>query len=117
MHYKPTEDQGSQMACKTVIQDDDAVQLAKDWRENVHTSEMYSAYRTELIDMLNKFQSMCNGHLGLISIAKHRTKFLEEGTQLVRSAQYGDEPNSREFEKVEVKKMLSQSTIKSIHMK
>lgn len=69
--YNLTDDRELQMLRHTFTQDHDSKRLARDWREEHHIFEKYSAYCTEFIDMLTKFQSMREGHLSRISVAKH----------------------------------------------
>lgn len=57
-------------------------------------------------------QSMWDGHLARIGIAKHRIKLLEESTQPAHSNPYRARPKTRDFENVEFEKMLSQKILK-----
>lgn len=63
--------------------------------------------------MLTEFQSMCNGHLGHISVAKNHIELLDKIAHAVHPAPYRASPKTQEFEMVEIDKMLSQKIIES----
>lgn len=54
---------------------------------------------------------MWDGHLDLISVAKHRIKLLDERTQPVHLAPYYARPRTQEFEETGIEKMFKDSTI------
>lgn len=61
--------------------------------------------------MLSKFESMWDGHLIIITTAKHRIELVDLTTPLVRSALYRAGPEVREFKKTEITKMLEDNVI------
>lgn len=85
--------------------------LSQDWLEEGYISEKYFAFPTEFIDMLTNFQSMWDGQLRRVSVAKHRIKLFDESTPTVHSAPYRAAPKAREFEIVKIENMLSQKII------
>lgn len=85
--------------------------FAQDWREEDHISKKYAACYDEFIDKLTKLQSIWNSHLGRISMAMHRIELLDESTRPENSTSYRAGPETREFEKIEIGKMLFQKII------
>lgn len=63
--------------------------------------------------MLSGVQSMWDGHLGQVRIAKCRIELTDECIQPTHSAPHPVEPESRKFEKAEIHKMLLQRLIDS----
>lgn len=61
--------------------------------------------------MLCDFESMWNGNLGQINIAKHRMKLFQVDARPIHSALYRAGSKARESEKKELDKMLSDEII------
>lgn len=97
--YKPTESRDTQMERNNPVQDDDIRKHTQNWREEVTLLNKFFTYRNDFIEMLAEPQTMWNGHLGHINVAKHRFKLLHGNTQPFHSASYRAGPNAREFEK------------------
>lgn len=110
-HYKPNVDRATKMARHTDVLQEDNQRLAHNWRDKVDLSNNHGQYRQQLIDMLSEFESMWDGHLGRISTAKHRIELSDPNTAPVLSAPPHDGPKTREFERIEVDKMLAENVI------
>lgn len=112
VHYKPAEDRESQMTRHHVIQSDDSKRLSEDFGTVVQKSEKYAQCREEFLSMSSNFQSIWDGHLGYIPATKHRLKLPEKHTDPVHSAPNWARSKMRNFEKLEIGKMLKQNVIK-----
>lgn len=106
VHYKPANNKRSQMLRHTVIHNDDTSRLARDWQNEAHLSDKYSAYRDKDFSKLTEFKSMWDENLGGISVAGLRIEFVDKKAQPVYSDPYRAAPKSRELKKIEIKEML-----------
>lgn len=106
VHYRSVEDKESQMSHQTVIQSDDFPRLALDWWHKDHSSYKYSAYRDKFFFISTKFQSNQDEHIGRITVANHRIDFVDGKTQPVHTTSYSAGPKSKNFEELEIEKML-----------
>lgn len=84
-----------------------------DWRKKVNLSNNYSQYRQEFIQMLEPFSKMWDGHLGRISVAKHRIDLMS-GSTPVHSAPYRAGPKVREFQRTKINRMFEQEVLESV---
>lgn len=109
MHYKPAVNRKAQTSRHILVQTDENKRLAQDWRDEFQISEPYTAYSDKCIDKLTELQSIWDGHLGRISVAKDRIKRLDVSTQPVLSAPYRAEPITREVVKIKIEKMLKEN--------
>lgn len=76
----------------------------RDWRVRVDGPEPYSTYSDKFMRMLDEFQSMGDGHLGLIIVAKRRIAPLDDNTQSVHSVPYRAGPETQEIERSRLKR-------------
>ena len=88
----------------------DETRTEADWRSLVNIDEEFADRRDEITAMLDEFASMWDGHLGRVSIAKHRIE-LQPGARPSYSAPYRAGPKARDFEKSEIDKMLKAGVI------
>lgn len=88
------------------VQDEDTKRFAHSWRQEVDIADKYGSYQTRILDMFSEFQHIWNGCLGRINTAKHPIKLLKLSTRPVHSAPYRVGPNTCEFEKANINKML-----------
>lgn len=63
-----------------------------------------TAYRKKFIGMLTEFESLRNGHLGLISVAKQHIELTTDEIRPVHCTSYQAGLSSREVEKIEIDK-------------
>lgn len=63
--------------------------------------------------MLMHFKHVWDGHLGCITTATHPIEMIDPTTRPVDSAPYRAEPKTREFEKLETKKMLGDNVLEA----
>ena len=71
---------------------------------------MTHSKKLELLEMLEKFESMCDGHLGEINITKHRIELLS-GTTPNRQQPYWTGMRAKESEAKEIERMLRENVI------
>lgn len=69
----------------------------------------YKAQKQPFIDMLSQFDSMWDGHHGCVTMGKHRIELLQPEKAPVHAAPYQTGPESREAEKIEIDKMLTEN--------
>lgn len=117
MRDKPAVDRETQMWRDTLVQNESTKCSVQDWRDEVGISKLYSAYCDECMNMSAAFQSMRDGHLGRISVVKHRVELLDDNTQTGLSKPYCAGPKLRIFENVEIEKILKDNTIESVQTK
>lgn len=80
---------------------------AEDWRKKEKVSKYYSKYRDKFVDVLLKFQSMWDIHLGCINAAKHRIERISECTKIIDKAPYRAGPEPREIGKTKTEIMIA----------
>lgn len=85
-------------------------QAEADWRKEVNLSDNYSQYQQVFIQMLQAFSNMWDGHLGRISVAKHRID-LTPGASPIHSAPYRARTKVPKFHQIEIAGMLEQEVI------
>lgn len=90
--------------------------LTRDWQHKFNISKAHSEYRINFINMLTQFSSMWHGHLGCISIARHRIELLPNSSP-VHYASYQDFPTARKFFTPRDWKMFSQYVIEPAQIK
>lgn len=110
VYYKLAEDREVQMTRHKIVESKDSQLLTRDWQNKVHISEACSEYRGKFMKKLMQFSYMWDGHLGQISIIKHRIELLSSSNP-VYSAAYRAGHTVREFLRLEIEKMLSQNVI------
>lgn len=71
VNCKSKESRESQMHRRNVVRDDDSRKGALNWQEKVKISNKFSSYRGDFIKTLTEIQSMWDGDLGRIIVAKH----------------------------------------------
>lgn len=82
-----------------------------DWRKNVELLGKYSAYRDEIIYMMDKLDSIWDGHIGRIKEVKHRIELTLETDRPIHISLYPAGPAARQFQKWEIDKMVAQGVI------
>lgn len=92
-------------------QHDDSSLPALDWQNKVHLSDKYPAHCEEFSTKLAKNRLICDGRLGHVSVAIHRTELGDEKTQPVYSATFQARTRSRVPKKIWVEKILLQKII------
>lgn len=112
VHYQSSEDRGTQMTGQNDVKAKDDCNLKLDQKCEVQLLNGYAEYHDQFPGMLSGFQSVLDGHLRQMNIAKHRIGLRGENTQPIPSAPYHAGPRAREFEKEEICKMFSQKFIK-----
>lgn len=80
------------------------------WKTEVRIGKEYQSEREKIIDLLEPFADMWDGHLGEISKAKHRI-CLEENAKPIFQVPYRVGQKWRELEKAEVNKQLGVGVI------
>lgn len=113
VNYKPPLDRTTQQERHATVQNKDTERLTHDWRNKIDISEKYDEYQNSFVDMLSQFQHLWDGHLGRIATAKHRIELIDPTTLPVHSVPYRACPKTREFEKLEVAKMLNDNIIET----
>lgn len=86
---------------------DDSNQQVHNWGDVVQLSKMYYT-KDDFIGMRKEFKAMWSGHHGQINVIKHWIELLEDTIKPIQSAPYRSAPKTREFENMEMKRMLSQ---------
>lgn len=113
VHYKSPVDRTTQMSRYKAVEKHDSEKLNHDWKSEVQLLDEYAGYREQFLVMLIKFQSMWDGYLGQVNIAKHRTELMYEKTQPINSAPYWVGPMTREFKKAWINETPSKRVIKT----
>ena len=93
------------------VVDSDTAQLREDWWEHVNIAPRYMDAKPAMIQMLEPFAHMWDGHLGHIHAATHRIELVADDTLPVHCAPYRAGPNAREFERQEMQKMVDMGVI------
>lgn len=70
------------------VQHHDDERLNRNWWDGVTVADKYEQYRTELLKLLEKFEDMCDGHLGQTKMAKHRIELTHNDVRPIHSAPY-----------------------------
>ena len=76
------------------------------WHDKVRIGSDYQPYRKEILEMLEPFSSMWDGHLGLIRGVEHRIE-LKPGTRPFHSSPYRAGPDLRQFEGHEIERLVA----------
>lgn len=69
-------------------------------------SHSYVEYRPRIIEMMEEFKKMSNGHLGKIKVSKNRIELTPPEARPIHSVPYGAGPATRTFEKTEIDSFL-----------
>ena len=80
------------------------------WKESVVVGERYEKYREALMEKLDKYEAMWDGHLGMIKATQHYIEITPESRPSFRPP-YRASPAQRELEKQEIQKMLEANVI------
>ena len=84
--------------------------IESDWRNVINVGESYKSYKFELIQQLEKYEEMWDGHLVTVNATYHYIQ-IPPGTIPSHQPPYRAGPTKREHEKSEVDKMLKMSVI------
>lgn len=87
VHYKPTESLKTKTQRQNVVRDDASRNRTHNWRDKVKISDNYST-KGDFVEILTEFQSVQNGHFGLINYLKYRIELRNKNTQPNDSAPY-----------------------------
>ena len=90
--------------------DDEDKDPVPKWHSQVSIGERAEVERPRILEFLDPFQSMWDGHLGEIHHVKHRIE-LKEGAKPVFQPPYRAGPDKREKERAEIQKMLDMDVI------
>lgn len=74
------------------------------WRAGY--THVYFAYGNQCGNILTRYESMCDRHLGLMRAVQHGIKLKERVIKPIHSAAYPTAPKAGEFEKQEIECML-----------
>ena len=88
--------------------DDDA--LKENWREAVKIDPEFEKHRAKLIETLEPFEKMWDGHIGRVNITKHRFELVEGATPVHQPVRRAG-PQQRELQWSEIKKQLADDVI------
>lgn len=80
-------------------------------------SEAFDQYEDSFLEMSTEFETICDGHLRLLSIAKQRIELLPNETKPIRCTAYFPGPKARNFQKFETDEMLSMNVIEPAQTK
>lgn len=99
MHYKPAVIREVHMeTAHDVAQEEDDRPLDT-WQESITISNEYRAYCWPILDMLQRFSYIWDGHLGRINVAKNQIHVTSPEVRLIHSAHYIVSTKARLFEK------------------
>lgn len=85
VHNKSRTDRQSHIDRKERRRQDATTLLKTDWSKELAISARCHAWKKSLNDLLTQIQSMCDGHIGHISVARHRLELLQPDTKPVLS--------------------------------
>ena len=80
------------------------------WKDQVSIGDNSLSDRSKILDFLQRYRTMWDGHLGTIRHVKHRIE-LKEGSSPVYQPPYRASPDGRKREKAEIDKMLALDVI------
>ena len=106
--YRRDENRDERMARHFEVKETDGKNEKTDWRTLINFNDEYAEYRDEFISMLEKYESMWDGHIGQITVAKHRIDLVDEGMRPIHAHPYRAGPKRRELEKAELDNMLKE---------
>lgn len=89
----------------------DSETLRANCREKVNVGQSYDGYRQEIIKMLQEYKDMWDGRLGQLGIAKHRIVLTSTDIWPINFVPYRAGRKEREFEKMEIDKMIRMNVI------
>lgn len=88
VHYQPVPDRLDQIVELDVVKVSKEETIKKHWREGVQLPAKFNEHRPAILDMLTEFQSMFDGHLGRINVAKDRVYLFYNEVRPVRLSSY-----------------------------
>lgn len=106
VHYNLVEDQETQMNRRKAVEFKDQQRLSNSWQSEINISQSYWRYCAQCLQMLTKVSSMCNGHLGGISIANYKIELLPD-LDPVHSIPNWAESTVRELHQTEIKEVVA----------
>lgn len=80
IHSKPKIDKTTQMLRRKTSKETDSGKLKQSWQDKVHLSNEYAEYRKKFLNTLSKLQSMWNGYLNRLNVAKYCIELGHEDT-------------------------------------
>lgn len=80
--------------------------MVHDYREDVKIDPTFDTYHDKLVPVMIEFESILDGHLVCKSVAKPHIKMTSHKVTPLYCAHYMAWPGTREFEKLEICKMI-----------
>lgn len=111
IHYNSVPDQLNQMARHDAVKERDKETVKKYCCEDVTLPARFNEHQPACLDMLTKYQSKLNGHLGCVNHAKHCIDLLHDEVEPAYSAPYRSGPTSREFAREEINGIITEKVI------
>lgn len=88
------------------VAQEDAAWSEKRWTEQVQFNKRYSEWRLAFMKVMEKYQSMWEGHFGQISVAEPRINLGPPDAAPIYAATYRSRPRQRNLENKEVDQMF-----------
>lgn len=104
--YKAPEAWEEVMERHHAVKKEDAGQADKHWTETVQYIEEYSKWKLSFLSKMIKYESMWDGNLGRIILAKHRINLNPPNASPNHANSYQAGPRRRELDQREVRQML-----------
>lgn len=68
-----------------------------EWRTLINFNDKYNEYRQEFVSILEKYETMREGHIARITISKHLIDLVDENVQPFHAPLYKLRPKRRHF--------------------
>lgn len=93
------------------VQKHDYEHLNRSLPDKVTVANRYRLHRPELLTLLDKVDSMWDGHLWKITRTKHCIKLAHNDARLIHSAPYTASPVARQFPATQVDRRLQEDVV------
>lgn len=97
VRYTPAPYRLEQMAQHEIFKEKRKPILKNDSREDCLLTAIFRVHRPDCLDVPKNFESMSDGHLGRIKLAKNQTELLDDHIRIVDSVPHRAVPTTRTF--------------------
>lgn len=114
VHFKPTTDRLQQLREHVLIHQNDDNRFKNHWPEEATIPDKFEKYRSEFLDFLRALAHIYNGHICLITTAKHFIGLTETNIRPVHNATYRAGPTDIQFLVTGVDRILQEEAIELV---
>lgn len=111
MHFKEGEAKDLQMNCHKDVATTDSEALQIALRGEVKVIQSHHGYQQEILNIIQKFESMWGGPVGQVGIAKYRFYLTLPGSQLNILVTYRTRPKVWQLEKTKINKTFQMNVM------